>query len=237
MIRWNLNKKNSNWFANKIEIAITFIFSILGTLALVITIIGLLNTINWGPFIGAYGTVAQAEAISFDTDDSIDNTYDDNFNQRLILHICISVVLFITYTLLKKYLKRSVLVKIIMPSNSDNSNESNILLELNSGFDSVLLYVCTIKGQLHQFSLSSNVAIETTVLTNHWFYSILKINWNNNNFRLFQNNELCQLPTYVYVPLHKMRIANKIKGNPSTVRILISNTIYYDCSRNHIQAL
>ncbi len=77
--------------------------------------------------------------------------FDDNFNQSLILHICISVVLFITYTLLKKYLKTSVLVKIIMPSNSDNSNESNILLELNSGFDSVLLYVCTTKGQLHQF--------------------------------------------------------------------------------------
>ncbi len=78
-------------------------------------------------------------------------------------------MLFITYTLLKKYLKRSVLVKMIMPSTSDNSNESNILLELNSGFDSVLLYVCTIKGQLHEFSLNSNVAMETTVLTNQWF--------------------------------------------------------------------
>ncbi len=38
-----------------------------------------------------------------------------------------------------------------MPSSSENSNESNVLIELNSGIYSVLLYICTIKGQMHEY--------------------------------------------------------------------------------------
>ncbi len=41
-----------------------------------------------------------------------------------------------------------------MPSITNINNDTNILIELNTGFKSILLYVCTIKAQTHELAIS-----------------------------------------------------------------------------------
>ncbi len=61
--------KYSNWFESKIEIAITFVFSIFGTLALILTIFDSIKYQKLGAIIGAYSEVPKTEAIPLETHD------------------------------------------------------------------------------------------------------------------------------------------------------------------------
>ncbi len=121
-----------------------------------------------------------------------------------------------------------------MPSHTENSKHSNILLELNSGFDSVLLYVCTIKAHLHEFTLSSSLDLDSISIDNHLLYSMLTVNWSDNNFTLFQNNTPCQLLKYVYAPIQKRCILNKLRKGTCIARLLIGNSISQEFSKNNI---
>ncbi len=74
-----------NWFSSKIEIAITFLFSILGTLALIVTVIGCIRNHKLGSLVGAFPSVPQTEARPLDCDPSIIN--NDYCYQHIIFHV------------------------------------------------------------------------------------------------------------------------------------------------------
>ena len=225
------NSNFDSWFKeNNFEIGITFIFSIFGTLSLILTILLCLKSHKLTTLVGAFMTVPQAEARSPLPEGCILHN-SSTVISTILIQLSITVCVFAFVKLVIHLLRKYDAFKIIVPlgiMNIQSSCETKIFLEINSAQDKLLVYVCTIKARLVDITTNNMINMSNVSIRHANLYDILEIDWDSSSFSIFHTDILFKIPSLIYVPFYKAYKLRNLLKCECVFRVLMGDQIYQE---------
>ena len=217
--------KIENWFLNidNIAIGITFILSILGSIA---AIIGVYNCAKTYKIMTLFGfLMAKPKAIQAASCESEGELIEYVIKER-IYQIFIVVCLYLVYKLARAAHNKLALIKIFAPKDviTYTAKDCHVMLELgNATQGMVRLYVCSLATCIAEVIMIGDPYLEAFDLTMSQFRicGILNIIWPEKAFYLTCDGLKIDLPTLVYISLPSYFKTKRIISGPHYARILI----------------
>jgi hypothetical protein len=214
----------SNW-----AIALTFVLSIIGTVAAMIAVY---TCIRSHKFLSVVGTVMAnpqgTQAYDLDSNTDAEDAY---VMERLSDKLFQTILLIILYVLYKgcRYLYiRWSAIKILIPEAIalQKGPVSHLHLEFGSlktgltkvYLGSLFMTIC----EIHTCGLLSSV--KCTLTKSKWkTHGVLTLNWNDNAFALMYGNSALPLPEYAYVALWTLNKLSAIFEETFAIRLLCTH--------------
>ena len=219
------NSKLENWFLNldNIAIGITFILSLIGTLA---AIVGIVNCVKNYKVMALYGYLMSKPADVHADSGCHTGTMQDAIVARTY-QIIIVATLILLYKLAKLAYNRLAIIKILRPKSISTYTglQSHIRIELgNAQMGMTSIYVCSLSATVADLKLVGtprlmNFQIHLSKFRTH---GIMAIDWATEIFNITCDGITLTMPTVAYVSLWKYYKVAQIKKQSYVVRILIT---------------
>lgn len=226
------------WFRNNkyFSLAFSFILSVLGGVALFIAIFACIRSLKIPMIAGALltqkPTVVHASPVVLA---SAGGDFDlSAMIPAMLVHISFSIGIFLLLKLVVTIYKKYSILKVLIPlgeAYTDN-RQCDIYMELNSGFKSCILYLCSLKANLADIHISGRLRPEIIRVGFGCCNNSLELDWQETNFFLYVSKENIPLPENVYIPYFKVQTVKTILKNAFVMRILAGqNGIFTEIGR------
>ncbi len=176
-------------------------------------------------YIYIYISVPKAEAYPIDYSDHI--CPENDFMIRLLIHLSITIVLFLIFHVIKFHIKRCILSKIILPSTTtEDARPINIYIELNNGKDRLMLYLCSLKANIADLVFQNVPKIQELKVDRKCFYSIVSIIWKQKIQFMYRDVHI-DLPNTLYIPFCDKKLVMKMIDKRCVLRLLIEDGMIF----------
>lgn len=219
----------SGWWKSldNIALSITFILSILGTLAIILAIFNCVRNHKTAAYLGTVLSLTQrAEASSgfCRRDASISDILP-----ALLLQLCLAVALYSIFQLLHKLYIKCTMIKIILPhhTNMVTNTNSHLILELGNLDHIKDIYICTIPCAPSQIKMSGD--LQSVTYTRVWrgLYGYIGLPWSTYNITISAYGIGILVPTLAYVTPNRMGIIHEIIHQDNyTIKLILINNGY-----------
>ena len=159
------------WFTEaNVAIGTTFVFSVCGTVALVICVVMCTKSYRLAALVSTLSGIRHADALTAANCQVVQT----DVYAKMIMQLAVSIFLFASYHLLKRYIWGRFLVKFVAPMSTDRiiKDECDVLLELSNGRERVVAYMCTLKVGVCDIAMSGQIAVDRITVINkvfvHW---------------------------------------------------------------------
>ena len=192
-----------NWFLNldNIAIGITFILSLIGTLA---AIIGIYNCVKSYKVMALYGFLMSTPT-KVDAYDGEISTLGNVILERTY-QLIIVASLFIVYRLVKYAHKNLAIVKILAPKNVTTFSglKTHLMIEMGSAKTGLSrIYMCSLSANIANLKIHGNPMLANFQinLSNCKTHAIMVIDWPQSNFEILCDGIPLTMPTLAYISL------------------------------------
>ena len=221
--------KFENWFSSSNKaIGITFISSILGLVAMILTIYVCVKSHRFATIAGALINVPGTNALPLEVNTNDVVCTDNTLGTRILVHLCITITLFLIFQIIKQNYRNLFIMKVMLPtSNIQTKRECTVLIELFTNNDYLRVYLCSVKASIADLKITQAPILNDITIEKHCLYNIVHFNW---RFRvsLYHKDNILELPNIAYVSLfHKGKLEHVTKQD-YIVRILIGDDIYHE---------
>lgn len=214
-----------NWFSNSkhVGLAITFVLSLIGTVALGLALFACVRSFRL-PFI-AGALLTQHSPVAHAAPIIVSNAGELEIIQlvpALLVHITFSITVFVLYKLACYVYREYSTLKIILPTGNPNNDKRacDLYVEVNSGTYSCLLYLCTIRANAVDIHTTGRLCPEIISFSSGCCLRRVDLNWDATQFLLYVSKKNLPLPDRLYIPIWKSFKVKKILESQFIIRIL-----------------
>lgn len=230
-----LNSKFESWWSSvdKLALGITFILSLIGAIAAIITLINCFKTHKITAFMGTL--LSQIRPSDSATAELTTITLYNVFI-ALVLQVFCALLLITLMKLLYRIYKNSSLVKILLPTNVNlrSKHQSHMLLEIGDSDYVVHIYICSIACA--PLDIKINGRLSTISYHSNWrsLHGLITMPWEEDDITITGYGQGLKMPKHAYIPFYRMSSVGKLvnRDNYTTRLILNGNGFNYVLSES-----